>query len=133
MQSSIDFIFIQFYNNPSCNLDSAATFLSSLQAWSDDLSSSSSSSSAFVHAGNGVSGPRLFVGAPSFPAAGSGWVGGEEFARVLGGVVGLGLGNLGGVMLWDAAYGALSGGGDGNGSYGRTYMGLAKDVLGLRI
>jgi chitinase len=126
MQSSIDFIFIQFYNNPSCNLDSAAAFLSSLQAWSDDLSSS-----AFVHAGNGVSSPRLFVGAPSFPAGGSGWVGGEEFARVLGGVVGLGLGNLGGVMLWDAAYGALGGG--GHGSYGRTYMGLAKDVLGLRM
>ncbi len=129
MRSTIDYIFIQFYNNPSCNLNFPA-FPFSLQAWSADLSPSSTTS--FVDIGNGVTGPRVFVGAPAFPAAGSGWMGGEQFLAVLRQVPGLRLANLGGVMFWDGAYGALSGKMDGvygRTGLGRTYMDLAKEAL----
>lgn len=131
MQTAVDFVFVQFYNNPSCNLNSPG-FLASLQAWSDDLSATGSP--LFIDTGNGVTSPRLYVGAPSFPAAGSGWVGGELFVSLLGGARALGLKNLGGVMLWDGAYGSLSKEDDGmfgRSGVGRSYMQLAKDVLGL--
>ena len=138
MRTAIDFIFIQFYNNPSCNLNSPG-FLAALQDWSDDLSLSPTNntdnndpSSTFIDTYNGVNSPRLYVGAPAFPAAGSGWVGGEEFSSLVAQVKGLRLPNLGGVMFWDGAYGVLSKSQDG--AYGRTgvgrsYMGLVKDVF----
>ena len=43
-----------------------------------------------------------------------------------------GVGNLGGVMFWDGAYGVLSAREDGvygRSGVGRSYMGLVKDVL----
>lgn len=83
--------------------------------------------------GNGVSSPRLYVGAPAFPAAGSGWVGGEEFSVLVAEVKESALVNLGGVMFWDGAYGELSAREDGvfgRTGVGRSYMGLVKDVLG---
>lgn len=140
MQTNIDFIFVQFYNNPSCNLNNnnttsnGAGFLTSLQSWSADVTpiQGSDGSSPFVDTMNGVPSPRVYVGAPAFPAAGSGWVEGEEFVRVLEGLRGLGLPNFGGVMLWDGAYGVLSARVDGvygRTGVGRSYMRLVKDVL----
>lgn len=137
MRTSIDFVFVQFYNNPSCNLNSPG-FLAALQAWSDDLSatnlssSSSSSSSGFIDIGNGVTSPRLYVGAPSFPAAGSGWVGGQQFSELMEEVKEAGVRNLGGVMFWDGAYGLLSAREDGvygRSGVGKSYMGLVKVAL----
>ena len=129
MQTSIDFVWVQFYNNPACNLDSGAGFLDSLQAWSDDLSNNTV---GFVDAGNGVSSPRLLVGAPAFAAAGSGFVDRAEFRTTMQSVEEKGVGNLGGVMLWDGAYGEESGGAGMNGGEGtdrETYMQIAKDVF----
>src|SRR5271163_3750428 len=37
LQTQTDFVFVQFYNNPSCDLDTGAAFLASLAAWSGDL------------------------------------------------------------------------------------------------
>ncbi|KAF7512573.1 hypothetical protein GJ744_000834 [Endocarpon pusillum] len=134
MRTAIDFIFVQFYNNPSCNLNSPG-FLATLQAWSDDLCAtnlSSSYSSGFIDVGNGVTSPRIYVGAPAFPAAGSGWVGGQQFSELMEGVKEVGLGNLGGVMFWDGAYGVLSARDDGvygRSGVGESYMGLVKDAL----
>ena len=81
----IDFIFVQFYNNPSCNVGSSG-FIDSLKAWSSDLGS----------------GPRLFVGAPGCSeCAGSGYQDAQAMASILGSVKSAGISNLGGVSLWD--------------------------------
>ncbi len=56
-----DFVFVQFYNNPSCNIDSAG-FDASLAAWSVDL------------AATGRPRPKLFIGAPSFREGGTGYL-----------------------------------------------------------
>lgn len=120
---------MQFYNNPVCNLNSP-NFLASLQSWSNDLSANGR---PLIDTGNGVRSPRVYIGAPSFPAGGSGWVGGELFTTLLTSVRSLRLNNLGGVMFWDGAYGVLSAGTDGvfgRSGVGRSYMQLVKDVLG---
>ncbi|KIV95769.1 hypothetical protein PV10_03384 [Exophiala mesophila] len=41
--STIDFWFVQFYNNPSCQVDAGPGFLASLQLWSDTLGAGSGS------------------------------------------------------------------------------------------
>lgn len=92
--------------------------------------------------GNGVSSPRLYIGAYAFqPETGSGYVNGDELVERIQEVRELGLANLGGVMFWDGAWGILSEGqgnsgvGDGGsvtgeGTVGRegTFMRLVKDV-----
>jgi hypothetical protein len=74
------------------------------------------------------------VGAPAFPAAGSGWVGGDAFADIVDAVANAGVGGrLGGFMFWDGAYGVLSGREDGvygRTGVGRSYMQLVKEGLG---
>lgn len=88
-----------------------------------------------MNTGNGVPSPRIFIGSPAFPAAGSGWTDGASFQAILEQVPALGLPNLGGVSFWDGAYGALSGmEGEGpgfgtTGIKGKSYMDLAKEVL----
>lgn len=91
LQTGVDFIFVQFYNNPVCNLNSP-NFLASLQSWSNDLSANGR---PLIDTGNGVRSPRVYIGAPSFPAGGSGWVGGELFTTLLTSVRSLRLNNLG--------------------------------------
>ena len=121
----LDFISVQFYNNPSCNLDSGSSFLDSLTSWSQALAQTHD----FVDVGNGVSdGPRLLVGVPAFTAGGSGFVDVAGFRSVLGEVKGLGLGNVAGVTFWDGAYEEESGSGGGGG--GETYASAVKEVLG---
>lgn len=136
LRTLVDFVWVQFYNNPGCQLSSSATssssstsdssgqsasrFFESLHAWSSDLSGSSSSSSAsdaaFVDANNGVTGgPRLYVGAPSWPrgvGSAGGYVDAETLVQLVGRATkeGGGVGNLGGVMLWDGAQGEGNGG-----------------------
>ena len=115
----------QFYNNPSCDLDSAG-FLDSLTAWSNDMSSPS----AFVDINNGVTAPRLLIGAAasSDAATAGGFVDVQGYKSILGRVKELGLGNLGGGMFWDGAWVELSKNGNGNG--GEGFADAVREVLG---
>lgn len=139
MQTQIDFVWPQFYNNPSCNLDSDG-FIPSLQGWASDLLGNQQSSfggiptGGFVDIGNGVTSPRLLIGAPAFANAGSGFVEGVQFEELVAQVKGTNLGGpfnesspLGGFMFWDGAYGEESANVDG---VGVSYMQIVKDVLG---
>ena len=139
MQTQIDFVWPQFYNNPSCNLNSDG-FISSLQGWASDLMGNQQSSfggistGGFVDIGNGVTSPRLLIGAPAFANAGSGFVEGVQFEELLAQVKGTNLGGrfnetspLGGFMFWDGAYGEESPNAD---DVGASYMQIVKDVLG---
>ena len=116
MATVIDFVWVQFYNNPQCNLNTPA-FISSLAAWSQDLEGGN-----FVDVGNGNDGPKVYIGAPAFPAAGSGYVRPDTFEQILQGVSSIS--NLGGVMFWDGAYGEVSGPANTG-----TFMQVSKDVL----
>ena len=82
---TMDFIFVQFYNNPSCNVGSSG-FVDSLKAWSSDLGS----------------GPKLYVGMPGCAeCAGSGYLDAGSMASALASAKSAGISNLGGVSLWD--------------------------------
>jgi len=84
-----DFIFVQFYNNPSCNINSPG-FQASVQAWSKLLANSTAEHK-----------PRLYIGAGAAEAAGSGYVHGEKLKEHTDEVKSPQVKNLGGVMLWD--------------------------------
>lgn len=87
----VDFVWVQFYNNPSCNLDSPG-FQQSFKAWSDLL----------AVPGQGQ-GPKLYIGAAGFEGAGSGYVQGEKLRIRLKTAADLHVGNFRGVMLWDGS------------------------------
>ncbi len=83
--------------------------------------------------GNGVKSPLLFVGAPAFANAGSGFVEGAQFEEILVAVKNASLGGvfgvaspLGGFMFWDGAYGEESAGVVG---VGKSYMQIVKEEL----
>jgi chitinase len=123
MQTSLDFVWVQFYNNPSCSLASGTSFLDSLSAWSSDITANATS---FVNTANGVSSPRLYMGVPAWPGAGSGYVDANAFRSLLQSVNGAHA-NFGGVMFWDGAFGEEIAGADGS---SETFMQVVKDVLG---
>lgn len=81
MLQKLDFVWVQFYNNSSCNIGGLG-FLTFLQRWSSDLNSSNT--------------PRIYVGALSFDEAGSGYQDHEGFASTITQVKRLGLSNFGG-------------------------------------
>ena len=95
-----DFVWVQFYNNPPCEIGSAG-FAASIKQWSSALAASSATTK-----------PRLYIGAPAFSAAGSTAyqkIGNAEgMSGVARSVEGMGLSNLGGVMLWDGPEGMLN-------------------------
>jgi chitinase len=107
-----DFVWVQFYNNPSCNIDSPG-FQQSFKAWSDLLAS-----------GTQVRGPRLYIGAAGFEGAGSGYVKGSGLGTKVSSARGLYVENFGGVMLWDGSEAALN-----VDSYGVDYLEYAKAAL----
>lgn len=123
----VDFVHVQFYNNPGCNLGTEG-FWESVTAWSQDLAVAGNSRSSRVWAeGNGFGsrGPLMFIGAPAWAGgAGSGYVGPSVFEGLMRRVKGLGLPNLGGVMLWDGSEGVGNVGGDG-----RTFVDVAGRAL----
>ena len=83
---SMDFVFVQFYNNGDCNVGQPG-FVDSFKAWGSDLSAKGA-------------GPKLYIGAPGCQAcAGSGYVDPTTMASVVDSVKSVS--NLGGVMLWD--------------------------------
>lgn len=107
---SMDFIFVQFYNNLPCNIGSPG-FVESFKAWSSDLS------------GSGA-GPKLYIGAPGCPdCAGSGYVDATTMASTVASAKAAGVSNFGGIMLWDGPT-AL-----GNVQDGKDYTAVVKGAL----
>ena len=115
----IDFFSVQFYNNPSCQLNAASDgFFTSLQNWSDDLIAGATTpassrikraaSTPFVNINNGISSPRLLIGTPAFSRAGSGYVDVATYQAILERVKSMNLPNLAGAMFWDGAYQEVS-------------------------
>lgn len=88
-----DFIWVQFYNNPSCDLDSPG-FRDSFRAWSDLIAEGTSSRGPK---------PRLYIGVAAFEGAGSGYVKGSGLGTRVRTARGLYVENFGGVMLWDGS------------------------------
>ena len=106
MQSTLDFIFVQFYNNDGCDLRAGQAFLDSVLSWSSDLTQTTAGGGSFVNIGNGVSSPRLYIGAPSFEEAGPhAYTDPSDFGPLIQSVRELGLENLGGGMLWNGEWG----------------------------
>jgi len=107
-----DFVWVQFYNNPSCNID-APGFQQRFKAWSD-----------FLASGTQVRGPRLYIGAAGFEGAGSGYVKGSGLGTRVRSARGLYVDNFGGMMLWDGSEAALN-----VDQYGVDYLHYAKTAL----
>ncbi|KAL9041634.1 MAG: hypothetical protein Q9180_001151 [Flavoplaca navasiana] len=108
---SMDFVFVQFYNNGDCNIGQPG-FAASLKAWSQDLSAKGD-------------GPKMYVGAPGCAAcAGSGYLGAEQMKGVIESAMGAGLSNFGGVMLWDGPEGKA------NVEGGQDYLSVVKGAMG---
>ncbi|KAI9805796.1 MAG: hypothetical protein M1825_000410 [Sarcosagium campestre] len=84
-----DYIFIQFYNNPACELAAPDDgFPASFAAWTTDLADSDA---------------RLFVGALAWPAGGGGYVDPEVLARQVARIRDSKA--FGGISLWDGPEG----------------------------
>ncbi|KAI5198807.1 glycoside hydrolase [Aureobasidium subglaciale] len=105
-----DFVFVQFYNNPSCDLSSAG-FADSFANWSDELSAANNET-------------RLFIGVGGFEGAGSGYVEGAGLGHQVSLARQLYVGNLGGVMVWDGVEGGAN-----VDEYGNDFLVYAKGSL----
>jgi chitinase len=108
-----DFVWVQFYNNPSCNLDSDG-FQASFAAWSANFS------------GDGIvpAKPRVYIGAAAFEGAGSGYVPGSGLSVPISMARELYVDNLGGIMLWDGSEAMVN-----VDQYGVDYLEYAKAAL----
>jgi chitinase len=105
-----DFVFVQFYNNPSCELSSAG-FADSIAAWSDELYTANNQT-------------KLYIGVGASEATGSGYVDGAGLGHKVSLARQLYTSNLGGVMLWDGVEGL-----DNVDEYGNDYLVYAKGSL----
>ncbi|CAD0091578.1 unnamed protein product [Aureobasidium vineae] len=105
-----DFVFVQFYNNPSCDLSSDG-FAASFGGWSDAL-----------YAANNET--KHFIGAGAYEGAGSGYVEGAALGHQVSLARQLYTSNLGGVMLWDGVEGLAN-----VDEYGNDYLVYAKGGL----
>ncbi|KAK1072933.1 hypothetical protein LTR74_002165 [Friedmanniomyces endolithicus] len=108
-----DFVFVQFYNNPSCNINSPG-FQASVQAWSKLLANSTAEHK-----------PHLYIGAGAAEAAGSGYVHGQKLREHTDEVRSPQMKNLGGVMLWDGTMAM-----ENVDSRGLGYLHYAKAAMG---
>ena len=92
---SMDFVFVQFYNNAMAGCDIGQPgFIDSLKAWSNDLSGNSTT----------AKGPKLYIGAPACEeCAGKGYLEPANMTSVIKSAMKAGVGNFGGVMLWDGS------------------------------
>ena len=108
---TMDFVWVQFYNNGPCNIGQPG-FLDSFKQWSSQLAS------------NGK-GPKLFIGAPASNAsAGSGYLDPTSFGTMMQGALGANVPNFGGVMLWDGSTAKT------NVVGGKDYLQVVKGALG---
>ena len=93
---TMDFVFVQFYNNGLCNVGQAG-FLESFRAWSSDLSAR-------------LSRTRLFIGVPACATcAGSGYLDSNAIGEVIQIAKGAQVKNFGGLVLWDGAEAVTNG------------------------
>jgi chitinase len=90
----MDFVWVQFYNNPSCNVGSSG-FISSIQAWSSQLN-------------NGTQ-PMLFLGAEAETGDGASYIPIADLQGNITSVKALNLPNFGGVNLWDGSQAVANG------------------------
>lgn len=92
-----DFVWVQFYNNPPCEVGSSG-FEASINQWSSALEASTLTAK-----------PRLYIGAPAFAQAGPSAyanIGSPEGMKgVAAGVKELSVPNMGGFMFWDGPMG----------------------------
>ncbi|KAG7007017.1 hypothetical protein G7Y79_00012g033530 [Physcia stellaris] len=108
---SMDFVFVQFYNNGNCNVGQPG-FADSFKAWSQDL-------------GANGKGPKLYIGAPGCSScAGSGYVDPGQVGSVMSAAKAAGVSNFGGVMLWDGSEAMV------NMEGGKDYLSVVKGALG---
>ncbi|KAG9831973.1 glycoside hydrolase, partial [Aureobasidium melanogenum] len=105
-----DFVFVQFYNNPSCDLSSDG-FATSFASWSDDLLAVNNET-------------KVFIGAGASASAGSGYVEGDALGHRISLARELYTSNFGGIMLWDGVQGLVNVDGFGN-----DYLFYAKESL----
>ncbi|KAI5218759.1 glycoside hydrolase [Aureobasidium subglaciale] len=105
-----DFVFVQFYNNPSCDLSSAG-FADSFASWSDDLAAANNET-------------KLFIGVGGFEGAGSGYVEGAGLGHQVSLARQLYVENFGGVMVWDGVEGGAN-----VDEYGNDYLVYVKGSL----
>jgi len=68
--------------------------------------------------------PRLYIGAPGFPEAGTGYVPGADLRIYTGAATDLYVENLGGIMLWDGPSAAAN-----VDQFGGSYLEYAKKAL----
>lgn len=114
---TMDFVFVQFYNNAAASCDIGQPgFIDSFKAWSGDLSGNS------TVAGKG---PKLYIGAPACETcAGKGYLDPANMTSVIKSAMTAGIGNFGGVMLWDGSEAKNNTGADGD------YLQVVKSALG---
>ena len=114
---TMDFVFVQFYNNAAAGCDIGQPgFIDSFKAWSGDLSGNS------TVAGKG---PKLYIGAPACKTcAGKGYLDPANMTSVIKSAMTAGIGNFGGVMLWDGSEAKNNTGADGD------YLQVVKSALG---
>lgn len=92
-----DFVWVQFYNNAGCSLDDAG-FADSFQTWTQSL------------AANGTgTGPKIYVGALTWPGAGPGYVAPSALPSIVDIAKKIDPANFGGFMLWDGSVGGANG------------------------
>ena len=107
---SMDFVFVQFYNNGDCDVGQSG-FVDSFKAWSQDLSAKGA-------------GPKLYIGAPGCTAcAGRGYVEPAQMGGVIASAKDSGVSNFGGVMLWDGPEAKQ------NTDGGKDYLEVVKSAL----
>lgn len=111
-----DFVWVQFYDNPSCELGSEG-FQDSFAAWGELLASSTDTAATAVS-------PRLFVGVGAWEGAGSGYVEGAGLSSQISLVRELYVENLGGILLWDGSEGLQN-----VDQYGVDFLEYAKNAL----
>jgi chitinase len=92
MLQAMDFVWVQFYNNPACNANTPAV-IPSLSDWSKALMNSSQ-------------GPMLYIGVLSFAGGGTGYTDIKGLETVI--QQARKLSNFGGVMLWDGSEGLMN-------------------------
>ncbi|CAK3912536.1 glycoside hydrolase family 18 [Lecanosticta acicola] len=94
-----DAVYIQFYNNPSCDLSS---FNASLPTTSSQPNCNLATWNAWAQKNSANKNVKLFVGAPAAPgAANTGYLTAAQLQKVI--AYGKGFSNFGGVMVWDAS------------------------------
>lgn len=107
---TMDFVFVQFYNNGPCNIGQPG-FMDSLKAWSGDLSAKGT-------------GPKLYMGAPGCAeCAGSGYSDPAAISSAIESAKSAGVSNFGGVMLWDGPMAKQ------NAAGGKDYLEVVKSAL----